>query len=52
MTSGNLIKGLAAGFVAAALLSALMLMKTQRDVVSDLNPIRIINEMTGASIPL
>ncbi|WP_454633966.1 DUF6789 family protein [Bradyrhizobium cenepequi] len=47
MTTGNLIKGMVAGFVATVVLSALMLMKTMMGVMPELNPIKMIADMLG-----
>ncbi len=47
MTTGNLIKGMVAGFVATVVLSALMLMKTMMGVMPELNPIEMIADMLG-----
>ena len=47
MTTGNWIKGMVAGFVATAVLSALMLMKAMMGV-PELNPIKMIAAMLGA----
>jgi hypothetical protein len=49
MTSGNWLKGMVAGFVATTVLSTLMLMKTMMGVMPELNPIKMISDMLGAS---
>ena len=49
MTSGNWLKGMVAGFVATTVLSTLMLMKMMMGVMPELNPIKMISDMLGAS---
>lgn len=49
MTPGNRMKGMVAGFVATVVLSALMAMKAMMGVMSELNPIKMITDMLGAS---
>ncbi len=49
MTTGNWMKGMVAGFVATLILSALMAMKAMMGVTPELNPIKMIADMLGAS---
>lgn len=49
MTGKNWLKGMVAGFVATIVLSALMLMKTQMGLMPELNPIKMMTDMLGAS---
>jgi hypothetical protein len=49
MTSGNWLKGMVAGFVATIVLSALMIMKTMMGVMPELDPIKMISDMLGAT---
>jgi len=49
MTSSNWLKGMVAGFVATTVLSTLMLMKMMMGVMPELNPIKMISDMLGAS---
>lgn len=49
--STNYGKGIAAGFVATIVLSAIMLMKQAMGVMPQLNPIEMITHMAGASTP-
>jgi hypothetical protein len=49
MTSGNWLKGIAAGLVATVVLSALMLVKTMMGVMPELSPIKMISDMLGAT---
>lgn len=48
MTTGNWMKGLGAGFVATAILSALMVMKAMMGVMPELNPVKMIADMLDA----
>ncbi len=48
MSKGNWIKGMAAGFVATVVLSAMMAMKATMGVMPELNPIKMIADMLGA----
>ena len=49
MTARNWRKGMIAGLVGTIVLSALMLMKTRMGMMPELNPIKMISEMLGAS---
>lgn len=49
MTAKNWLKGIVAGFVATIVLSALMFMKTQMGLMPELNPIKMMSDMLGAS---
>lgn len=51
MTSTNYLKGMAAGFVATVVMSALMLMKQAMGLMPQLNPIEMLTTMAGASTP-
>jgi hypothetical protein len=51
MTAKNWLKGMVAGFIATIVLSALMLMKAQMGVMPELNPIKMMSDMLGASTP-
>lgn len=51
MTTKNWLKGMVAGFVATVVLSALMLMKTRIGLMPQLNPIKMMSDMIGASTP-
>lgn len=51
MTTKNWLKGMIAGFVATVVLSALMLMKAQMGLMPELNVIKMISDMFGASTP-
>ena len=50
--STNLGKGIAAGFVATIVLSAVMLIKQAMGLMPQLNPIEMITQMAGAGTPL
>jgi len=50
MTARNWLKGMIAGFIATIVLSALMLMKVWMGIMPDLNPIKMISDMLGASM--
>lgn len=50
MTTGNWMKGLVAGFVDTIVLSALMAVKSTMGMMPDLNSIRMIADMLGASM--
>lgn len=51
MTSRNWLKGMAAGFVATIILSALMLLKAQIGMMPELNIIKMLSNMLGATSP-
>lgn len=51
MATGNWLKGMVAGFVATIVLSALMVMKAQMGLMPELNPIKMMSDMAGASTP-
>lgn len=48
MATGNWMKGMVAGFVATAVLSALIAMKAMMGLMPELNPIKMIADMLGA----
>ena len=52
MTGSNLIKGLIAGFVATAVLSALMVMKSMMGLMPELDVVTMLTRMMGAPTPL
>ncbi len=49
MTSSNWLKGMVAGFAATVVLSALMLVKAMMGVMPELNPVKMISDMLGAT---
>lgn len=51
MTGTSVLKGMAAGFVATVVLSALMIMKSMMGLIPELNLIRMLSEMMGANSP-
>lgn len=51
MTLKNWLKGRIAGFIATIVLSALMLVKAQMGMMPELNPIKMLTDMVGASTP-
>ena len=51
MTLKNRFRGMVAGFFATIVLSALMLMKAQMGLMPELNVIKMLSNMLGASTP-
>lgn len=51
MNGSNILKGMAAGFAATVVLSALMVMKSMMGLMSELNIIAMLSKMMGASTP-
>ena len=49
MTTENWMKGMVAGFVATVVLSGLMAIKAMMGVMPELNPIKMVADMLGAS---
>ncbi len=52
MTGANVLKGMVAGFVATAVLSGLMLMKTMMGLMPELDVIAMLTKMMGTSTPI
>ena len=52
MHSSNILKGMIAGFVATAVLSGLMVMKTMMGVMPELDVVAMLTTMMGASSPV
>lgn len=52
MNKTNILKGMVAGLVATAVLSALMVMKTMMGVMPELDVVAMLTKMIGASSPV
>ena len=52
MNGSNLLKGMAAGFVATAVLSALMVMKSMMGIMPELDVIAMLSKMMGTSLAM
>src|SRR5680860_510217 len=52
MSGANILKGMAAGFAATLVLSALMVMKSMMGLMPELDVIAMISKMMGASLSM
>ena len=52
MSSSNLLKGMVAGFIATAVLSALMVMKSMMGAMPELDVIAMLSMMMGTSVTM